>query len=258
MLSSLFFVTNVIKSHDECFLNPFRFSSKLTLSTRDEGMKMNTIIKTQQVTVRFKRKNALEKIDCQINRGEIVGLVGPNGAGKTTLMKALLGFVPINDGQIVHQQINMASLIEQPGLYPFMTGMDHLKMLAEKHTTQMEIDRLIHLLDLTDFINQKTKEYSLGMKQRLGIAIGLLNNPDLVILDEPMNGLDPYSVKLLKKAILTYRETGTSFLISSHILSELEQIVDRVLLMKAGHLVENVEHLELLKNFEDGLLAKLA
>ncbi|MGX2946605.1 ABC transporter ATP-binding protein [Enterococcus alishanensis] len=219
---------------------------------------MNTIIKIKQVTVRFKRKNALEKINCHIDRGEVVGLVGPNGAGKTTLMKTILGFIPISTGEIAHQQIKMASLIEQPGLYPFMTGMEHLKMLAEKQTTQVEIDRLIHLLDLTDFINQKTKEYSLGMKQRLGIAIGLLNNPDLIILDEPMNGLDPYSVKLLKKTILTYSETDTSFLISSHILSELEQIVNRVLLMKAGHLVENVVHPELLEDFEDGLLAKLA
>lgn len=219
---------------------------------------MKAILNLNHITVTFKKKTALNKVSCQIKAGEVLGLVGPNGAGKTTLMKTILGFVPITEGTLEHPQIKMASLIEQPGLYPFMTGLEHLQLFAEAETSQIVIDSLIQLLDLSNFINQKTKEYSLGMKQRLGIALALLNQPQLVILDEPMNGLDPYSVKLLKEAILTYQKKGVSFLISSHILSELEQIVDGVLLMKAGRMIEKVQHPELLENFEDGLLAKLA
>ncbi|MHC5249217.1 ABC transporter ATP-binding protein [Enterococcus sp. LJL120] len=219
---------------------------------------MKTIVKLKQVTVTFKKKKALANLDCELFAGEVVGLVGPNGAGKTTLMKTILGLTPTSQGSITGQEQKMASLIEQPGLYPFMTGLEHLELFSDQSRSQLEIDQLIQLLDLTEFINQKTKDYSLGMKQRLGIALALLNKPQLVILDEPMNGLDPYSVKLLKEAILIYRKAGISFLISSHILSELEQIVDRVLLVKAGVLVENVEHPELLNDFEEGLLAKLA
>ncbi|WP_265459655.1 ABC transporter ATP-binding protein [Enterococcus sp. HY326] len=219
---------------------------------------MKTIVKLNQVSVTFKKKKALANLDCELFAGEVVGLVGPNGAGKTTLMKTILGLVPASQGSIIGQEQKMASLIEQPGLYPFMTGLEHLELFSDQSCNQLEIDQLIQLLDLTEFINQKTKDYSLGMKQRLGIALALLNKPQLVILDEPMNGLDPYSVKLLKEAILIYRKAGISFLISSHILSELEQIVDRVLLVKAGELVENVEHPELLNDFEEGLLAKLA
>lgn len=151
----------------------------------------------------------------------------------------------------------MTGLIEQPGLYPFMTGFDHLKMFSTDQKATSQIDQLIRILDLTDFINQKTKDYSLGMKQRLGIALALLNRPDVVVLDEPMNGLDPYSVKLLKNTLITYRNLGTTFLVSSHILSELEQIVDRVLLVKSGRLVETIEHPERLANFEEDLIAIL-
>lgn len=220
---------------------------------------MENLVNVKNISVTFKRKKALETIDCHLAKGEVVGLVGPNGAGKTTLMKAMIGFIPVSKGEI--QQANdtaMEALIEQPGLYPFLSGWDHLQLFSENQQIKGELDRLITLLDMHEFINKKTKDYSLGMKQRLGIALALLNRPQVVILDEPMNGLDPYSVKLLKKAILTYKEAGTAFLISSHILSELEQLVDRVILLKAGKLVENVEHPELLENFEDDLLAKLA
>ncbi|MGM0214732.1 ABC transporter ATP-binding protein [Enterococcus sp. AZ109] len=220
---------------------------------------MENLVNVKNISVTFKRKTALKAIDCHLAKGEVVGLVGPNGAGKTTLMKAMIGFIPVSKGEIQQaKETAMEALIEQPGLYPFLSGWDHLQLFSENQQIKGELDRLITLLDMHEFINKKTKDYSLGMKQRLGIALALLNRPQVVILDEPMNGLDPYSVKLLKKAILTYKEAGTAFLISSHILSELEQLVDRVILLKAGKLVENVEHPELLENFEDDLLAKLA
>ncbi|MGO3789886.1 MAG: ABC transporter ATP-binding protein [Enterococcus gilvus] len=215
------------------------------------------VVKINNISVTYKKKKALENITCELTSGEIVGLVGPNGAGKTTLMKALLGFTKTKSGTIEAQEKSMTGLIEQPGLYPFMTGFDHLKMFSTDQKATSQIDQLIRILDLTDFINQKTKDYSLGMKQRLGIALALLNRPDVVVLDEPMNGLDPYSVKLLKNTLITYRNLGTTFLVSSHILSELEQIVDRVLLVKSGRLVETIEHPERLANFEEDLIAIL-
>lgn len=215
------------------------------------------VVKINNISVTYKKKKALENITCELTSGEIVGLVGPNGAGKTTLMKALLGFTKTKSGTIEAQEKSMTGLIEQPGLYPFMTGFDHLKMFSTDQKATSQIDQLIRILDLTDFINQKTKDYSLGMKQRLGIALALLNSPDVVVLDEPMNGLDPYSVKLLKNTLITYRNLGTTFLVSSHILSELEQIVDRVLLVKSGRLVETIEHPERLANFEEDLIAIL-
>ncbi|MGM0124522.1 ABC-2 type transport system ATP-binding protein [Enterococcus sp. AZ194] len=217
---------------------------------------MKPNVKIKDVSVTFKKKIALENISFELFSGEVMGLVGPNGAGKTTLMKALLGFIHPTSGSIQSNQKTMTGLIEQPGLYPFMTGLEHLKMYSQEDSLN-EINCLIRLLDLSEFINKKVKEYSLGMKQRLGIAMALLNHAEVVILDEPMNGLDPYSVKLLKKTVMTYRDSGTTFLVSSHILSELEQLVDRVLLVKEGRIVELIEHPQQLTNFEDDLIKKL-
>lgn len=219
---------------------------------------MKAIMEVKDVSLNYKKRLILENVSCQLFTGEVVGLVGPNGAGKTSLMKVLLDFTKISSGKLEKSAIQLAGLIEQPGLYPFMTGYEHLEFFSKDSCPSIRIQQLIHQFDLSKFIYKKTQDYSLGMKQRLGIALALLNAPDIIILDEPMNGLDPYSVKLLKKVILTARDEGTTFLISSHILSELEQIVDRVLLMKDGRIIGNVEHPEYLQDFEAELIAKLA
>ncbi|MBU5366002.1 ATP-binding cassette domain-containing protein [Enterococcus devriesei] len=219
---------------------------------------MKAIMEVKDVSLNYKKRLILENVSCQLFTGEVVGLVGPNGAGKTSLMKVLLDFTKISSGKLEKSAIQLAGLIEQPGLYPFMTGYEHLEFFSKDSCPSIRIHQLIHQFDLSKFIYKKTQDYSLGMKQRLGIALALLNAPDIIILDEPMNGLDPYSVKLLKKVILTARDEGTTFLISSHILSELEQIVDRVLLMKDGRIIGNVEHPEYLQDFEAELIAKLA
>lgn len=219
---------------------------------------MKAIMEVKDVSLNYKKKLILENVSCQLFTGEVVGLVGSNGAGKTSLMKVLLDFTKISSGKLEKSAIQLAGLIEQPGLYPFMTGYEHLEFFSKDSCPSIRIHQLIHQFDLSKFIYKKTQDYSLGMKQRLGIALALLNAPDIIILDEPMNGLDPYSVKLLKKVILTARDEGTTFLISSHILSELEQIVDRVLLMKDGRIIGNVEHPEYLQDFEAELIAKLA
>ncbi|WP_379947122.1 ABC transporter ATP-binding protein [Enterococcus devriesei] len=219
---------------------------------------MKAIMEVKDVSLNYKKKLILENVSCQLFTGEVVGLVGPNGAGKTSLMKVLLDFTKISSGKLEKSAIQLAGLIEQPGLYPFMTGYEHLEFFSKDNCPSIRIQQLIHQFDLSKFIYKKTQDYSLGMKQRLGIALALLNAPDIIILDEPMNGLDPYSVKLLKKVILTARDEGTTFLISSHILSELEQIVDRVLLIKDGRIIGNVEHPEYFQDFEAELIAKLA
>lgn len=219
---------------------------------------MKAIMEVKDVSLNYKKRLILENVSCQLFTGEVVGLVGPNGAGKTSLMKVLLDFTKISSGKLEKSAIQLAGLIEQPGLYPFMTGYEHLEFFSKDSCPSIRIQQLIHQFDLSKFIYKKTQDYSLGMKQRLGIALALLNAPDIIILDEPMNGLDPYSVKLLKKVILTARDEGTTFLISSHILSELEKIVDRVLLMKDGRIIGNVEQPEYLQDFEAELIAKLA
>ncbi|GIN96877.1 ABC transporter ATP-binding protein [Siminovitchia terrae] len=216
------------------------------------------LLSINQLGVNYHKKEVLKNVSFSLNQGEIVGLVGSNGAGKTTLMKAILKFIPPNSGRITFQTDikNVGALIEHPGLYPFLTGYEHLELFLAIHSTEQEIQKVVHRLDLNEFINLKIKDYSLGMKQRLGVGMALLNNPQLVILDEPMNGLDPRANKLLRETILTYAKEGTTFLISSHILSELKKIIHRTLLLKNGTIEQDIQMNEVNnEEFEDLLLS---
>ena len=189
-------------------------------------------------------KNATFKI----KSGEIIGLIGPNGAGKTTIMKTILGLMKFKgkvevNGQEVsendHHALNKAgALIEHPAIYPFLTGMQNLTLYAHD---QKDMANLISELQMDSYINNKAKGYSLGMKQKLGIAIALLNQPQIVILDEPMNGLDIESTIRVRKLIKRYSDQGTAFLISSHILSELQKVMTRVVLISGGQIILNKE-----------------
>lgn len=211
----------------------------------------------QEVKVKFGKKEVLTSVSFSISAGEIVGLVGSNGSGKTTLMKAILGLTPKKAGVVSFHGEKLGGLIENPSLYPFLTGYEHLQLFSIKEKDE-EIAKIVHRLDMNEFIHQKTKEYSLGMKQRLGVGIALLNHPQLVVLDEPMNGLDPKANKRLRETILTYAKEGTAFLISSHQLSELEKVVDRVLLLKDGVVAQDLQHSEMAGDaFEEQLLGFL-
>ncbi len=184
----------------------------------------------------------------EVKPGEIIGLIGPNGAGKTTIMKTILGLMKFKgkvvvNGQEVsendHQALNKAgALIEHPAIYPFLTGMQNLTLYAHD---QKDMANLISELQMDSYINNKAKGYSLGMKQKLGIAIALLNQPQIVILDEPMNGLDIESTIRVRKLIKRYSDQGTAFLISSHILSELQKVMTRVVLISGGQIILNKE-----------------
>jgi len=198
----------------------------------------------QNVNTYIGRKQIITEASFKIHPGDIIGLIGPNGAGKTTLMKTILGLTKF-DGQIQLNQVSVTenqhaalaqvgALIEHPAIYPFLTGQQNLALYAHDSAA---CQRLISELNMTTYIHDQAKGYSLGMKQKLGIAIALLNNPQLVILDEPMNGLDVEATIGVRQLIRQYAAQGTAFLISSHILSELQKVMTQVILINHGQII---------------------
>ncbi|WP_155287872.1 ABC transporter ATP-binding protein [Lacticaseibacillus zhaodongensis] len=211
---------------------------------------MNEMLTVKNLHKSFGAKHVLNDVSFTVQRGHIVALVGPNGAGKSTIMKLILGLIPSDGGELKvdgidvsitsHQELaKVGALIEYPGIYPFLTGKQHLELFATGADKEKDIDKVVAALQMGSYINAKAKGYSLGMKQKLGIAQALLNNPELVILDEPMNGLDPQAVKGLRDVITNLAAQGTTFLISSHILSELEKLADDVLILNQGKIAEH-------------------
>lgn len=192
------------------------------------------------------KKRIIKNISFKINPGDIVGLIGPNGAGKTTIMKTILGLTNFTGNITLNKKIitennhkalsNVGALIEHPAIYPFLTGTQNLVLYSHNRN---DLKQIISKLGMDEYIDCKAKGYSLGMKQKLGIAIALLNNPNLVILDEPMNGLDVESTICVRKLIQEYAQNGTAFLISSHILSELQKVMTQIILINQGQIVIN-------------------
>lgn len=210
------------------------------------------IFNVQNVSKTIKNENVLKNISFNGTSSQITGLVGPNGSGKTTLMKAMLGLikfsgtidiadkrVSFNDHAILSK---VGSLIEDPAIYPFLTGREHLECFSnlKDKDRQADIDGIIKQLSLGKFIDKKASSYSLGMRQKLGIAISFLNNPALVILDEPMNALDVHAIRELREVIISKKSQGTSFIISSHLLSELEKVADQLVVIKNGESILNL------------------
>lgn len=213
------------------------------------------MLEVKQLDVFIGRKQIIKGASFQVGDGEIVGLIGPNGAGKTTIMKTILALTKFKGQVLVNHQtvtsnhhqalLKVGALIEHPALYPYMTGRQNLALYAQ---SEVEIDELARALEMEAYIDARAKGYSLGMKQKLGIALALLNHPDLVILDEPMNGLDVEATILVRNLILRMAQKGTAFLISSHILSELERVVSNVVLINKGKILLT----DSLKNFLSG------
>ncbi|UXT39644.1 ABC transporter ATP-binding protein [Staphylococcus aureus] len=212
------------------------------------------VLTVEHLTKKIGNKTILEDVSLNLNRGHIIGLVGANGAGKTSLMKVILGYSSYQEGtfRIIenkNKKSNVGALIENPGIYPFMSGYDNLKLLNETKNTQ-DIDTIVSQLNMDDYIHKKAKTYSLGMKQKLGIAIAFLNQPQLIILDEPMNGLDPKAVRDVRELIVKKAKEGVTFLISSHILSELVKITNSILIINKGKLITETTEEEL-NQYED-------
>lgn len=212
------------------------------------------VLTIEHLTKRIGNMTILENVSLNLNRGHIIGLVGANGAGKTSLMKVILGYSSYQEGtfRIIenkNKKSNVGALIENPGIYPFMSGYDNLKLLNETKNTH-DIDTIVSQLNMDDYIHNKAKTYSLGMKQKLGIAIAFLNQPQLIILDEPMNGLDPKAVRDVRELIVKKAKEGVTFLISSHILSELVKITNSILIINKGKLITETTEEEL-NQYED-------
>ncbi|MCT4393839.1 ABC transporter ATP-binding protein [Lacticaseibacillus paracasei] len=215
------------------------------------------MLKINQLDKFFGKKQVLHQISFEIKRGQIVGLIGANGAGKTTIMKAILGITAFDgDIQLDDQKItvdnhsaleHVGALIEYPGLYPYLTGREQLLLFTNGPQRHERVNQTIEELHLAAYADVKTKKYSLGMRQKLGIALAFVNRPELVILDEPMNGLDPKATMALRQLIVRKRDEGTTFLISSHILSELQKVADDVIIIDQGRLIIDATMSELLK-----------
>lgn len=224
---------------------------------------MEIVLKTENLTKRFREKIAVNRVNMTIERGDIYGFIGKNGAGKTTTMKLILGLDFPDEGKIElfegmpleKARKYIGSLIEAPGLYKNCTAYENMKRFSViSGGTEKDITDCLHLAGLDNTGNKKAGEFSLGMRQRLGIAIALLGNPRLLILDEPINGLDPEGIKEIRDVILRLnRERGVTFLISSHLLDELAKIVTRYGIISDGVLLEEVAAAELERRSRSGL-----
>ncbi|MBV9279814.1 MAG: ATP-binding cassette domain-containing protein, partial [Chloroflexi bacterium] len=206
-------------------------------------------IETRELTKTYDRTVAVDRLNLRVERGEIFGFLGPNGAGKTTTMRMLLGLVrPTSGGaRVLGMDIathlpqilaRTGSIIENPTFYPFASGRDNLRMVARlSGASESEIPAILDLVDLTSAARKKFKAYSLGMKQRLAVGAALLAGPDLLILDEPANGLDPAGIVEMRELMKRLKAEGHTVLISSHVLHEIEQICDRILILNRGRVV---------------------
>lgn len=225
---------------------------------------MSEILKVAAVTKKYKKQFALSNVTFNLNEGEILGLVGPNGAGKTTLMRIIVGLIRNFEGKVVcgdKKNIDKGNrlfgcMIEAPKFYPYMSGYQNLKFFASLpgKLNRRSLNEIIELTGLSTAIKKKTKTYSLGMKQRLGLAQALIGEPKILILDEPTNGLDPNGVNEIRKYLKKIAsEKKVSILISSHTLSEIEKICSRIVILKKGSVAEIMDMNE--KTYEDTIFA---
>ncbi|WP_379152900.1 ABC transporter ATP-binding protein [Paenibacillus sp. sgz5001063] len=209
------------------------------------------ILQMNGVSKIIKGKAIVDKLSFDIRKGEIVGLLGPNGAGKTTTIRMMTGLIRMSEGDVlvdghsIRNNFNKAiahigAIIENPEFYPHLTGYDNLKQYQRMSDgiTNARIDEVVQLVGLQEAMGKKVKAYSLGMRQRLGIAQALLQAPKLLILDEPTNGLDPAGIREMREYMRTIAEVeGISILISSHMLAEIEQICHRAVVIQNGQLI---------------------
>ncbi|MDT8719553.1 ABC transporter ATP-binding protein [Clostridium sp. 19966] len=213
------------------------------------------VLEVSNVYKKLGKREIIKGISFDIKEGEIFGFLGPNGAGKTTTIRMLVGLIHPNKGNIricgndilkspVKALSNVGAVVENPELYTYISGRQNLNMIAAiKKIPKKNVDETIDLVGLSGRIDDKVKKYSLGMKQRLGLATALLSKPKLLILDEPTNGLDPTGIidfrEIVKK---TAKETNAAVFISSHILSEIQQLCDTVAFINGGQIksIENI------------------
>jgi ABC-2 type transport system ATP-binding protein len=214
-------------------------------------MNQTPVVQFQHATKRIGNRNIVNDLSFDISAGEIFGFLGPNGAGKTTTIRMMVGLIKISQGDILimGQSItkdfnkaiqNVGAIVENPDLYKYLTGYQNLKHYARmvSGVTKARINEIVGIVGLKDRIHDKVKTYSLGMRQRLGIAQALLHHPPLLILDEPTNGLDPAGIHEMRNYLKRLaHEEGAAVFVSSHLLSEMELMCDRVGVLQNGKLI---------------------
>ena len=208
---------------------------------------MELVIETEALTKRYGPIVAVEGLDLCVRRGEVYGFLGPNGAGKTTTLRMLLGLVRPTSGRATvlgqppgspNGLARLGAIVEAPGFYPFLSGRDNLRVLAgHAGVDPGRIATVLGEAGLTARAGDHVATYSMGMKQRLGVAAALLKDPELLILDEPTNGLDPAGMAEMRDFIRSLAAGGRTVLLSSHLMGEIEQVSDRVGVIRAGELV---------------------
>jgi ABC-type multidrug transport system ATPase subunit len=229
------------------------------------AMENTTIVETHGLTKRYgSGVLAVDSMDMSVRRGEVYGFLGPNGAGKTTTLRMLVGLIRPTSGTATvagHAPgapaglARIGSLIESPGFYPYLSGRDNLKVVAELGGVPVRrVEQVLDIVELASRAGRKFSTYSTGMKQRLGVAAALLKDPDLLILDEPTNGLDPQGMAEMRKLIKDIGQGDRTVLLSSHLLGEVEQICDRVGVISNGRLVRQSSVQELVG--EEGVLIR--
>ncbi|OAB48528.1 ABC transporter ATP-binding protein [Paenibacillus antarcticus] len=215
-------------------------------------MQEEPVVRLENVSKIISSKTIIDNLSLEISQGQVFGFLGPNGAGKTTTIRMMVGLISISKGDIlicgksIRNQFeeaiaNVGAIVENPEMYKYLTGYQNLQHFARMMPgiTKQRIQEVIALVGLDNRIHDKVKTYSLGMRQRLGVAQAILHNPKLLILDEPTNGLDPQGIRELRDYLRHLcRVEGTTVFVSSHLLSEMELMCDRVAIIQNGQLID--------------------
>ncbi|QFT87742.1 putative ABC transporter ATP-binding protein YxlF [Bacillus sp. THAF10] len=208
-------------------------------------------LEVKDLTKKIGSKTIVNKVSFEVEKGEIFGLLGPNGAGKTTIIRMIVSLINRTGGSVIVNGQNLddsfkatmseiGAIVENPEFYKYMSGYKNIKHyanMATKKITEERIQEMIQLVGLEDAIKNKVKTYSLGMRQRLGVAQALLHEPSLLILDEPTNGLDPQGIREFREYLRVLANNGISVLVSSHLLSEMQLMCDRFAIIEKGELI---------------------
>lgn len=208
------------------------------------------IIRIEKLSLKYGKQHIFDTISFSFEKGKIIGLIGPNGAGKSSIIKILAGLVAPEYGELYINEIKQSSfselrsycgyLIDSPSFYPYLSAKQNLKLISKLGKGSTNLDKLLYKVGLFDVGNKKVKHFSTGMKQRLAIALALLRSPEILILDEPFNGLDPNGFQEVVDLLKKLNQQGVTIIISSHLLNDLEQFSDAFLLLHNGEIALNI------------------
>ncbi|GAA3413326.1 ABC transporter ATP-binding protein [Paenibacillus hodogayensis] len=215
-------------------------------------MSKEAVLQLRNVTKKIGGRTIVDNLTFDVPKGEVFGFLGPNGAGKTTTIRMIVGLISMTKGEVLVKGISVRShfemamthigaIVENPEMYKFLTGYQNLVLFARRHigVTKERINEVVKLVGLQTRIHEKVKRYSLGMRQRLGVAQALLHKPSVLIFDEPTNGLDPAGIRELRDYLRALaQQEGIAIIVSSHLLSEMELMCDRIAIIQAGKLID--------------------